>query len=60
MATGSPAGRAAPLVFLVAGEPSGDALGAKLIRALNDARPGGVRVAGVGGERAGQDGPGQT
>jgi lipid-A-disaccharide synthase len=56
MATGSPAGRAAPLVFLVAGEPSGDALGAKLIRALNDARPGGVRFAGVGGERMAAEG----
>jgi lipid-A-disaccharide synthase len=39
----------APLFFLVAGEPSGDALGARLISAL-EARTGGrVRFAGVGG-----------
>ena len=39
------------LIFLVAGEPSGDNLGAKLMAALKRAAPGGVRFAGVGGER---------
>lgn len=40
-----------PLVFLVAGEPSGDALGGKLMRALKEATGDGIRFAGVGGER---------
>jgi len=39
------------LVFLIAGEPSGDALGAKLMAALQRATGGRVRFAGVGGER---------
>jgi len=39
------------LIFLVAGEPSGDNLGAKLMAALKRAAPDGVRFAGVGGER---------
>ncbi len=39
------------LIFLVAGEPSGDALGAKLMAALDRASAGRVRFAGVGGER---------
>ena len=37
-------------VALVAGEHSGDQLGFKLIRALREARPGGVVFSGVGGE----------
>jgi lipid-A-disaccharide synthase len=45
-----------PLVFLVAGEPSGDVLGAKLIAALRAATGGRVRVAGVGGERMAAEG----
>lgn len=40
-----------PLIFLVAGEPSGDALGAKLMRALKAQSGGSIRFAGVGGER---------
>jgi lipid-A-disaccharide synthase len=36
-------------VFLVAGEPSGDALGAKLIAALRALHAGPVHIAGVGG-----------
>ena len=36
-------------LFMVAGEHSGDALGAKLMQALNQARPGRVRYLGVGG-----------
>lgn len=36
-------------LFIVAGEHSGDALGAKLMAALNQRRPGRVRYLGVGG-----------
>lgn len=39
----------APLIFLVAGEPSGDALGARLMAALRRETDGRVRFAGVGG-----------
>jgi len=46
----------APLIFLVAGEPSGDVLGGKLMRALDDATAGAVRFAGVGGERMAEAG----
>jgi lipid-A-disaccharide synthase len=37
-------------LFLVAGEHSGDALGAKLMAALNERRRGRIRYVGVGGE----------
>ncbi|UEM05890.1 lipid-A-disaccharide synthase [Skermanella rosea] len=40
-----------PLVFLIAGEPSGDLLGARLMTALKRRAGGPVRFAGVGGER---------
>jgi len=40
-----------PLIFLVAGEPSGDALGAALMAGLRARSNGRVRFAGVGGER---------
>ncbi len=40
-----------PLIFLVAGEPSGDVLGARLMAALKRVSGGAVRFAGVGGER---------
>lgn len=43
-------------VFLVAGEESGDALGAKLMQALKQQYPGKIEFAGVGGERMGQQG----
>ena len=39
----------APLVFLIAGEPSGDVLGGRLMAALNRATGGSVRFAGIGG-----------
>ncbi len=39
----------APLIVLVAGEPSGDALGARLMAALRRETGGRVRFAGVGG-----------
>jgi lipid-A-disaccharide synthase len=44
------AAAAGPLVFLIAGEPSGDALGARLMTALRERTGGAVRFAGVGGE----------
>jgi lipid-A-disaccharide synthase len=40
-----------PLIFLIAGEPSGDALGARLMAALKRVGPPDLRFAGVGGER---------
>ncbi len=39
-----------PLVFLVAGEPSGDLLGGRLMEALRRVTGGRIRFAGVGGE----------
>ncbi len=39
----------APLIFLIAGEHSGDALGAKVIAGLKQATGGHVRIAGIGG-----------
>ncbi len=41
--------RTRPLIFLVAGEPSGDLLGARLMAALKEARGGAVDFAGLGG-----------
>ncbi|HUC71973.1 MAG TPA: lipid-A-disaccharide synthase [Stellaceae bacterium] len=46
----------APFIFIVAGEPSGDALGAALIKALRRRTGGRLRVAGVGGERMREEG----
>ena len=40
-----------PLVFLVAGEPSGDVLGGRLMAALRDECDGAIRFAGIGGAR---------
>lgn len=39
------------LIYLIAGEPSGDVLGARLMAALKQATGGQVRFAGVGGDR---------
>jgi lipid-A-disaccharide synthase len=47
--------RNAPLIFLVAGEASGDQLGALLMRALRSARPD-LSFAGVGGEAMEREG----
>ncbi|CAH2604114.1 Lipid-A-disaccharide synthase [Rhodovastum atsumiense] len=44
-----------PLIYLVAGEQSGDVLGARLMAALRDLRPG-LRFAGVGGPRMAEQG----
>jgi len=52
--TGS--GGEAPFIFIVAGEPSGDALGGSLIRALRKRTGGRVRVAGIGGESMAEQG----
>lgn len=41
----------APLVYLIAGEPSGDALGARLMAALKEKTGGTIRFAGIGGPR---------
>jgi lipid-A-disaccharide synthase len=41
---------AAPLVYVIAGEPSGDALGGRLMAALKQRTGGAVRFAGIGGE----------
>lgn len=46
----------APLVFLVAGEPSGDVLGARLMAGLRAETGGEVRFAGVGGEAMAAEG----
>ena len=48
--------RRGDLIFLVAGEPSGDALGARLMAALKRASGDRVRFAGVGGERMATEG----
>jgi lipid-A-disaccharide synthase len=46
----------APLIFLIAGEPSGDVIGARLMAALKAESGGKVRFAGVGGERMAAEG----
>jgi len=48
-------GGVGPLIFIIAGEPSGDALGAKLMHALKHADSK-VRFAGVGGDRMSAEG----
>lgn len=45
-----------PLIFLIAGEPSGDALGARLMEALKKQTSGHVRFAGIGGARMAEQG----
>ena len=45
-----------PLVFLVAGEPSGDAIGARLMTALRSRTGDRVRFAGIGGDRMAAEG----
>ncbi|MEO5374068.1 MAG: lipid-A-disaccharide synthase [Alphaproteobacteria bacterium] len=40
----------APLIYIIAGEPSGDLLGGRLMAALKEETGGRVRFAGVGGE----------
>jgi len=54
--TGPPTAKPDLRLFLVAGEHSGDALGAKLMSALNAARKGRVHYLGVGGEEMEREG----
>ena len=49
-------GQESPLIFIVAGEPSGDLLGARLMAALRAETEGRIRFAGVGGERMAAEG----
>jgi lipid-A-disaccharide synthase len=46
----------APLVYIIAGEPSGDSLGGKLMAALKERTGGAVRFAGIGGETMAAEG----
>jgi lipid-A-disaccharide synthase len=55
-APGPSADGAGPLIFLVAGEPSGDLLGARLMAALKAATGGRVRFAGIGGAAMAEEG----
>lgn len=50
-AAAAPDDSSTPLIFLIAGEPSGDGLGSKLMAGLKRLAPGRVRFAGIGGER---------
>jgi lipid-A-disaccharide synthase len=45
-----------PRLFLIAGEPSGDALGGRLLAALRQQAGGGLEVAGIGGQSMIQQG----
>ena len=47
---------AGPLIFLIAGEPSGDVLGGRLMAALRRRTGGRIRFAGVGGEAMAAEG----
>jgi len=49
-------GSEAPVIFLMAGESSGDAIGARLMAALKRETNGRVRFAGIGGERMASEG----
>jgi len=46
----------APLIYLIAGEPSGDLLGGRLMAALTEISGGTVRFAGIGGEAMREEG----
>ena len=52
----SDTGPAHPLIFIVAGEPSGDALGARLMQALKKKTRNRVSFAGIGGDRMEEEG----
>ena len=45
-----------PLIYIIAGEPSGDLLGARLIAGLKELTGGQVRIAGIGGEAMREEG----
>jgi lipid-A-disaccharide synthase len=46
----------APLIYIITGEPSGDALGGRLMAALRERTNGAVRFAGIGGEHMAEQG----
>lgn len=46
----------APLIYLIAGEPSGDRLGARLMAALKSQHPGSLQFRGIGGEMMAREG----
>jgi lipid-A-disaccharide synthase len=46
----------APLIYVIAAEPSGDVLGGRLMAALKERMGGAVRFAGIGGERMAEQG----
>jgi lipid-A-disaccharide synthase len=46
----------APLIYLIAGEPSGDLLGGRIMAALKQESGGAVRFAGIGGDRMAEQG----
>jgi lipid-A-disaccharide synthase len=52
----APAQDQAPLIYIVAGEPSGDLLGGRLMQALKERMGGHVRFAGIGGETMAAEG----
>lgn len=45
-----------PLIYIIAGEPSGDQLGAQIMRGLKIETAGRVRFAGIGGEQMAEEG----
>jgi lipid-A-disaccharide synthase len=47
---------AVPLVYIITGEPSGDALGGRLMAALKERTGGALRFAGIGGEAMAAEG----
>src|SRR5215472_16942849 len=53
---GEGGGEGAPLIFIIAGEPSGDALGGALMAALKMRTQGAIRFVGIGGERMAAEG----
>ncbi|HXE17520.1 MAG TPA: lipid-A-disaccharide synthase [Stellaceae bacterium] len=46
----------APLIYMIAGEPSGDLLGGRIMAALKEETQGRVRFAGIGGPRMAEQG----
>ena len=46
----TPAGRIGPHVYMIAGEPSGDLLGGRILAALNAETDGLIEISGIGGE----------
>ena len=56
--SGTPTGQGGsqPLIYIIAGEPSGDALGGRLMAALRERSAKPLRFAGIGGERMAEQG----